>query len=206
MNAKRHSSAKTRRLLRFESMESRRLLAADVFQHNFDMAEDVNGDKFVSPIDVLLLINKMNASTTAVNASPSSSASLTAADVDQFFMDVNGNGQLELESSPENARDLPLPADFPAVADGTTVQVGIDSGALAVPTNTNPGTGSSRGDHDNDSNNNDDHGGGHEGNEAGETSFVSRIQGTGTQVGTVKFETETTALQPPVNWRSLSKT
>lgn len=47
------------RTLRAESLESRSLMAADV-AHNFLMPHDVNDDGNVSPIDVLVVINRLN--------------------------------------------------------------------------------------------------------------------------------------------------
>lgn len=47
------------RILRAESLESRSLMAADV-AHNFLMPHDVNDDGNVSPIDVLVVINRLN--------------------------------------------------------------------------------------------------------------------------------------------------
>ena len=105
--------------------------------------------------------------------------------VGSIATDANGNGQLELESNADNAHDLSLPANFPTVAAGTKVQFGADTGTLTVPTITNPLSG------DHGHGDRDGHDGNHSGNEAGETRFVSRMQGTGIQVGTVKFETET---------------
>ncbi len=60
--SKSHRSRANRlRNLRLESLEGRQLLAADLgVEHNFLIAEDVNQDFIVSPIDALLIINKMN--------------------------------------------------------------------------------------------------------------------------------------------------
>lgn len=51
--------SKVRRRLRIESLESRRLLAANLF-HNERLPEDVNEDGQVSAIDVLTIVNEMN--------------------------------------------------------------------------------------------------------------------------------------------------
>ncbi len=54
------SSSSSRRL-RVESLECRRLLAADLSaNHNYFMAEDVNLDFMVTPMDALLVINALN--------------------------------------------------------------------------------------------------------------------------------------------------
>ncbi len=75
-----------RRTLRFESMESRRLLAADLVQHNFDMPDDVDGDQYVSPIDALILINELN------NPTGERAAVLRETAMRPLFMDVTGDG------------------------------------------------------------------------------------------------------------------
>ncbi len=50
-----------RRSLRFESLESRALLAADmVMLHNFGMPEDCDQSGSVSPLDALVVINELN--------------------------------------------------------------------------------------------------------------------------------------------------
>jgi len=50
-----------RRLLRFESLESRALLAADIVMlHNFAMPEDCDRSGSVSPLDALVVINELN--------------------------------------------------------------------------------------------------------------------------------------------------
>ncbi len=50
---------KTRRRLRAESLETRQLLAANIF-HNELMPEDVNEDGQISALDALTVINEMN--------------------------------------------------------------------------------------------------------------------------------------------------
>ena len=49
-----------KRFLRFESLESRALLAADVLLHNFAMPEDCDHSGSVSPLDALVVINELN--------------------------------------------------------------------------------------------------------------------------------------------------
>ncbi len=72
-----HPSA---RHLGCESLESRSLMAADLFDHNFVMPEDTNSGGFVSPIDALVVINALNSrgENTQVNAA----------------VDVNADGSL----------------------------------------------------------------------------------------------------------------
>ena len=53
--------------------------------------------------------------------------------VGQVSTDASGNGELALSSDPD-ADDLPLPADFPEVIDGTDVSVGTLQGTLALET------------------------------------------------------------------------
>lgn len=74
------------RRLRAETLESRRLLAADFqpFHHNHFDAEDVNDDGLVSPIDALMVINSIN-------------QKLQRDDLN--FIDVNNDGLL----SPQDA-------------------------------------------------------------------------------------------------------
>ena len=56
---KRESSSK--RSLRFESLETRALLAADLLvPHNFAMPEDCDNSGSVSPLDALVVINELN--------------------------------------------------------------------------------------------------------------------------------------------------
>ena len=56
---KRESSAK--RSLRFESLETRALLAADLLvMHNFEMPEDCDDSGSVWPLDALVVINELN--------------------------------------------------------------------------------------------------------------------------------------------------
>ncbi|MCA9144192.1 MAG: hypothetical protein KDB05_15450, partial [Planctomycetales bacterium] len=57
----------TRRRLRIESLESRQLLAANLF-HNERFPEDVNEDGRVSAIDVLTIVNEMSRQSQGVAA------------------------------------------------------------------------------------------------------------------------------------------
>jgi hypothetical protein len=70
-NENRHRS---RRLLA-ESLESRQLLASDLVHHNFVMPEDADASGYVSPLDVLIIINQIN----SARSNPQTSA---AVDVD----------------------------------------------------------------------------------------------------------------------------
>ncbi|QEF98827.1 peroxidase [Stieleria maiorica] len=56
------TTRRKRRRLRAETLEGRRLLAADAggFRHNVFDAEDVNDDGVVSAVDALIIINSMN--------------------------------------------------------------------------------------------------------------------------------------------------
>ncbi len=79
---KHRSRAQRLRNLRLESLETRQLLAGDL-AHNFLIAEDVNEDFMVSPVDVLLIINKMN----GVNSEGEQADSIA-------MLDVNADGIL----------------------------------------------------------------------------------------------------------------
>ncbi|MCA9157620.1 MAG: hypothetical protein KDA72_04795 [Planctomycetales bacterium] len=86
-NALKHNSRKRyARRLRAETLESRRLLAADFqpFHHNRFDAEDVNDDGLVSPMDALMVINAINQRSQRE---------------DLNFIDVNNDGLL----SPQDA-------------------------------------------------------------------------------------------------------
>jgi len=51
-----------KRMLRLEALEQRQLMAADIMPfHNYLAASDVNGDFAISPLDALVIINKLNA-------------------------------------------------------------------------------------------------------------------------------------------------
>ncbi len=55
------SESSARRSLRFESLETRALLAADLLvTHNFAMPEDCDNSGSVSPLDALVVINELN--------------------------------------------------------------------------------------------------------------------------------------------------
>lgn len=61
LNSGRRPRSSGARRLRLETLEGRRLLAADLSaNHNYFMAEDVNMDFVVSPMDALLVINALN--------------------------------------------------------------------------------------------------------------------------------------------------
>lgn len=89
LNSRREKHRNVRRQLRFESMESRQLLAADMFQHNLDMPDDVNGDQFVSPMDALAVINQLNS--LSQNSSPFGGSLLSGASA-AMYLDVNDDG------------------------------------------------------------------------------------------------------------------
>lgn len=78
------------RNLRLESLEGRQLLAADVFSanHNYLIAEDVNQDFVVSPIDALLVINALNSGGSRSFAEGEISSGLSEK------LDVNGDNIL----------------------------------------------------------------------------------------------------------------
>ncbi|HUP80994.1 MAG TPA: dockerin type I domain-containing protein, partial [Pirellula sp.] len=51
-----------KRMLRLEALEQRQLMAADIMPfHNSLVAADVNGDFSISPLDALVVINRLNA-------------------------------------------------------------------------------------------------------------------------------------------------
>ncbi|MEZ6075727.1 MAG: dockerin type I domain-containing protein [Pirellulaceae bacterium] len=61
MNSGRRRRSSSGRRLRSNRSEARRLLAADLSpNHNYFIAEDVNMDFVVSPMDALLVINALN--------------------------------------------------------------------------------------------------------------------------------------------------
>ena len=50
-----------KRMLRLETLEQRQLMAADMMPfHNYLYANDVNGDFAITPLDALVIINKLN--------------------------------------------------------------------------------------------------------------------------------------------------
>ena len=86
--AERERSRKAfQRKLRTEFLESRQLMAADTMEHNVFDAEDVNDDGQCSPLDALLVIQELNAKSSAA----SSSAGLAKGTL--FFPDVNNDGR-----------------------------------------------------------------------------------------------------------------
>jgi len=76
------------RNLRFESLENRRLLAAD-WGYNATFPEDVNGDSMVQPLDALLVINALTASRSVGRGQGEGEPN-----TDQFFVDVNHDQRL----------------------------------------------------------------------------------------------------------------
>ncbi|MCA9160247.1 MAG: hypothetical protein KDA72_18070, partial [Planctomycetales bacterium] len=89
MNSGRRQRSSSGRRLRLESLEARRLLAADLSaNHNYFIAEDVNMDFVVSPMDVLLVINALNQGGARSFGEGESGDRLTA------LLDVNGDKML----------------------------------------------------------------------------------------------------------------
>ena len=95
-----------RRSLRFESLESRALLAADLLlPHNFAMPEDCNDSGTVSPLDALIVINELNR--------PEAGSAIDSAKM----LDVNADGHLSpldalvvinyLNRQPSNGNSIP---------------------------------------------------------------------------------------------------
>ncbi len=74
------------RRLHLESLEGRRLMAADLQFHNQLIAEDVNRDFHISPVDALLVVNALNGR--ARNSASGEGEPTTA------FVDVSGDGRL----------------------------------------------------------------------------------------------------------------
>lgn len=77
-----------KRVLRLESLEKRQLMAADLpFFHNDMIPKDVNGDFVISPLDALVVINRLNTqgSGSLVGQAPTDRAS---------FVDVDGDNTL----------------------------------------------------------------------------------------------------------------
>ena len=69
---------KARRRLRFEMLESRALMASDVLCfHNIEIPEDTDGSGDVTPLDALVVINRLNSDT-----STDTSTDTTMTDVD----------------------------------------------------------------------------------------------------------------------------
>lgn len=83
MNQSRHRrSRKVQHTFRIESLERRNLLAGDLL-HNYLTPEDVNDDQYVSAIDVLTIVNRINHSEASGADTEVDSAS---------FLDVNDDG------------------------------------------------------------------------------------------------------------------
>ncbi len=81
--------ANSPRRLRMESLEGRRLLAADIAaNHNYLIAEDVNLDFNVSPLDALLVINALNQGGSRGFAEGEVSSGVAS------MLDVNGDNYL----------------------------------------------------------------------------------------------------------------
>ncbi len=101
------SLCKTR--LHVESLEQRRLLAADimVFQNPIDPL-DVNLDQFVSPVDALAIINELN--------TPDSTSSTVGA-----FLDASGDHILAPIDALSIINDLNNPTDTPNQLEGLHV-------------------------------------------------------------------------------------
>ena len=77
------SELSSKRSLRFESLETRTLLAADLLvPHNFAMPEDCDDSGSVSPLDALVIINQLN--------SPESAGVLDSTNM----LDVDADGSL----------------------------------------------------------------------------------------------------------------
>ncbi|MEZ6133988.1 MAG: Ig-like domain-containing protein [Pirellulaceae bacterium] len=76
------------RALQMESLEGRRLLAGDLVQHNYMIAEDVNVDFIVSPSDALTIINEINRRGTNSAAGEGESTGVVGK------LDVNNDGIL----------------------------------------------------------------------------------------------------------------
>ena len=77
------SELSSKRSLRFESLETRTLLAADLLvPHNFAMPEDCDDSGSVSPLDALVIINQLN--------SPESAGVLDSTNM----LDVDADGLL----------------------------------------------------------------------------------------------------------------
>ncbi|MCC7334508.1 MAG: hypothetical protein IT422_05410 [Pirellulaceae bacterium] len=131
-NSRREKPRNVRRHLRFESMESRRLLAADVFQHNFDMPDDVNGDQFVSPMDALAVINHLNSSNNRSSNINNSLASVESAQ-EATYLDVNDDGLV----SPMDALSIINSLNCKSAATAAT-----------TPTTTNTGEVDQQGEHE----------------------------------------------------------
>ncbi len=115
-----------KRSLRFESLESRALLAADVLMHNFVMPEDCDHSGSVSPLDVLVVINELN--------SPTANDSLFASKM----LDVDADGQLSpLDAlivvnyiNQGHAKADAIPSSVPLLARVSRLESAIANGQL----------------------------------------------------------------------------
>lgn len=88
-SGKQRSSTSSARRLRVETLEGRRLLAADLSaNHNYFMAEDVNLDFMVTPMDALLVINALNQGGARTFAEGETDTEL------MHMLDVNGDKML----------------------------------------------------------------------------------------------------------------
>jgi len=97
-----------RNRLRFEQLESRRLLAADMT--NSVNALDVNGSGQVTPLDVLLVISEINRNGIRVLPSTSSAAVVSA------MVDVNADGKVSPIDALKIINALNKYTDPPAIA------------------------------------------------------------------------------------------
>lgn len=54
--------------------------------------------------------------------------------IGQISTDADGHGDLDLSSHPRGSHEIPLPADFPIITSGTSIQIGTSlSGTFSVP-------------------------------------------------------------------------
>ncbi len=84
-------SRRSKRTLKFENLLKREVMAADIAAlQNPDLAQDVNADQRVTPLDALTVINQLARNSRAAEGE-AQPVSPSAAFVDHFF-DVNGDG------------------------------------------------------------------------------------------------------------------
>jgi hypothetical protein len=76
------------------------------------------------------------ASVTGAAPNASLIVSIDSTPVGTITADANGNGSLYLSSNPKNSNALPLPANFPAVNNGSAVTIGTLTGQLGTATQT----------------------------------------------------------------------
>ena len=87
----RTSSRRSKRTLKFENLLKREVMTADTMPlQNPDLAQDVNADQQVTPLDALMVINQLARDGRATDGE-AQSLSMSAAFIDRFF-DVNGDG------------------------------------------------------------------------------------------------------------------